>query len=256
MAATRIIDFDEIVTSNDSTIYDLETSAPGPDGSLPFTEEMLINWPSGDVFGLSHNAGMGWAPAELNRKQFLILSTQGGIRAPDGTPIALGYHTGHWEVGLLMQAAAHEFKALGGIPFAGYCSDPCDGRTQGTVGMMDSLAYRNDAAQIFRRLIRSLPTRKGVMGVATCDKGLPATMMALAAMGDLPCILVPGGVTLPPTEGEDAGKIQSIGARFAHGEISLQEAAELGCKACATPGAGVNFWGQPRPHRSLEKHWE
>ena len=243
MAATRIIDFDEIVTSNDSTIYDLETSAPGPEGSLPFTEEMLINWPSGDIFGLSHNAGMGWAPAELNRKQFLILSTQGGIRAPDGTPIALGYHTGHWEVGLLMQAAAHEFKALGGIPFAGYCSDPCDGRTQGTVGMMDSLAYRNDAAQIFRRLIRSLPTRKGVMGVATCDKGLPATMMALAAMGDLPCILVPGGVTLPPTEGEDAGKIQSIGARFAHGEISLQEAAELGCKACATPGGGCQFLG-------------
>ena len=96
---------------------------------------------------------MGWAPTELRREEFLILSTQGGIRAPDGSPIALGYHTGHWEVGLLMQAVAHELKALAAIPFAGYCSDPCDGRTQGTVGMMDSLAYRNDAAQIFRRLI-------------------------------------------------------------------------------------------------------
>jgi putative YjhG/YagF family dehydratase len=237
------IDFDEIVSSDDATIYDLETTSPGPEGSLPLTAEMLLNWPSGDVFAMSHNAGMGWAPAELNRKQFLILSTQGGIRAPDGSPIALGYHTGHWEVGLLMQAAAHEFKALGTIPFAAYCSDPCDGRTQGTVGMMDSLAYRNDAALIFRRLIRSLPTRKGVMGVATCDKGLPATMIALAAMRDLPCVLVPGGVTLPPTEGEDAGKIQSIGARFAHGEISLQDAADLGCKACASPGGGCQFLG-------------
>ena len=186
---------------------------------------------------------MGWAPTELRREEFLILSTQGGIRAPDGTPIALGYHTGHWEVGLLMQAVAHELKKLETLPFAGYCSDPCDGRTQGTVGMMDSLAYRNDAAQVLRRLIRSLPTRKGVVGVATCDKGLPAMMMALAAMRGLPAVLVPGGVTLPPTTGEDAGKIQTIGVRFAHGEISLQDAADMGCRACATPGGGCQFLG-------------
>ena len=204
---------------------------------------MLLNWPSGDIFAMTQNAGMGWAPTELNRKQFLLLSTQGGIRAPDGSPIALGYHTGHWEIGLLMQEAAHEFKALGSIPFAGYCSDPCDGRTQGTVGMMDSLAYRNDAAQVLRRLVRSLPTRKGVVGVATCDKGLPAMMLALAGTPNLPCVLIPGGVTLPPTEGEDAGKIQTIGVRFAHGEISLQDAADLGCKACATPGGGCQFLG-------------
>jgi len=186
---------------------------------------------------------MGWDPSELGGKEFLILSTQGGIRSPDGKPVALGYHTGHWEVGLLMRAAAEEFKARGYTPFAGYCSDPCDGRTQGTQGMMDSLPYRNDAAQIFRRLIRSLPTRKGVVGVATCDKGLPAMMMALAGSPDLPCVLVPGGVTLPAEQGEDAGTVQSIGARFAHGIISLEEAAALGCRACASPGGGCQFLG-------------
>ena len=243
MASKKTVDYNELLDSNDSTIYDLETHSSGPEGSLPLTPEMLLNLPSGDVFAWSHNAGMGWAPGELNRREFLILSTQGGIRAPDGSPIALGYHTGHWEVGLLMQAAADEFKELGMIPFAGFCSDPCDGRTQGTPGMMDSLAYRNDAAVVFRRLIRSLPTRKGVMMVATCDKGLPAAMIAIAAMRDLPCVLVPGGVTLPPTEGEDAGKIQSIGARFAHGEISLEDASDLGCKACASPGGGCQFLG-------------
>ena len=243
MASKKTVAFNELLDSNDSTIYDLETHSPGPEGSLPLTPEMLLDLPSGDVFAWSHNAGMGWAPGELNRREFLILSTQGGIRAPDGSPIALGYHTGHWEVGLLMQAAAEEFKELGMIPFAGFCSDPCDGRTQGTPGMMDSLAYRNDAAIVFRRLIRSMPTRKGVMMVATCDKGLPATMIAIAAMRDLPCILVPGGVTLPPTEGEDAGMIQSIGARFAHGEISLQDASDFGCKACASPGGGCQFLG-------------
>src|SRR5579864_2371938 len=142
-----------------------------------------------------------------------------------------------------MKAAAEELRRLGYIPFAGYCSDPCDGRTQGTPGMMDSLPYRNDAAMVLRRLARSLPTRQGVLGVATCDKGLPAMMMALAALHDLPCVLVPGGVTLPPEQGEDAGKIQTIGARFAHGQISLQEAADLGCRACASPGGGCQFLG-------------
>jgi putative YjhG/YagF family dehydratase len=186
---------------------------------------------------------MGWDPRELGRPQYLMLSTQGGVRAADGRPIALGYHTGHWEVGLLMQVAAEELVRLECLPFAAFCSDPCDGRTQGTTGMMDSLAYRNDAAIIFRRLIRSLPTRKGVLGIATCDKGLPAMMLALSAMRDLPCVLVPGGVTLPPSDGEDAGKVQSIGARFAQGELTLEEASLLGCRACGSPGGGCQFLG-------------
>src|SRR5438093_6245118 len=158
--------------------YKVATKAKGPVGRLPLTEQMLLEKPSGDLFGLTQNAGMGWDPAELGRKQFLILSTQGGLRSPDGRPIALGYHTGHWEIGSLVEAAAIELRRLGAIPFAAYCSDPCDGRTQGTAGMFDSLPYRNDAAIIFRRLARSLPTRSGVIGIATCDKGLPAMMMA------------------------------------------------------------------------------
>lgn len=233
----------EILDSRDQYIFDVQTKATGPQGAVDLTEEMLLNSPSGNLFAKSQNVGMGWNPAELGKKEFLILSTQGGIRAADGRPIALGYHTGHWEVGLLMQAAAEELKARGHIPFAAFCTDPCDGRTQGTTGMMDSLPYRNDAAQVFRRQIRSLPTRNGVMGVATCDKGLPAMMMALASMHDLPCVLVPGGVTLPPIEGEDAGTVQSIGARFAHGEATLQRAAQVLCSACASPGGGCQFLG-------------
>ena len=233
----------EAILETDPAAYAIQTHAAGPSGRLPLTEELLRHAPSGDLFGLSMDVGMGWNPAEVGGKEFLILSTQGGIRAEDGTPIALGYHTGHWEVGLLMKAAAQELRRLGCVPFGGYCTDPCDGRTQGTRGMMDSLPYRNDAAQIFRRLIRSLPTRTGVIGVATCDKGLPAMMMALAGTPDLPCVLVPGGVTLPPTEGEDAGKVQTIGARFALGELTLEQAAELGCRACASPGGGCQFLG-------------
>jgi putative YjhG/YagF family dehydratase len=186
---------------------------------------------------------MGWDPDALRRPAFLILGTVGGLRAPDGSPQALGYHTGHWEVDDLMREAADTLDAQGALPFAGMVTDPCDGRTQGTPGMMDSLAYRNDAAIVLRRIIRSLPDRRGVLGIATCDKGLPAMMMALVAQRDLPCVLVPGGVTLPPTVGEDAGKVQTLGARYAQGEISLEKAAVLGCRACASPGGGCQFLG-------------
>jgi len=233
----------DLLNAASAAIYQIHTKGPGPSGKLPLTPELLLDRPSGDLFGLTQNAGMGWNPAELGRKQFLILSTAGGLRAPDGSPIALGYHTGHWEISLLVEAAAREFKRLQTLPFAGCVSDPCDGRTQGTTGMFDSLPYRNDAAQVFRRLIRSLPTRRGVLGVATCDKGLPAMMMALAGMPDLPTVLVPGGVTLPPEQGEDAGAVQTLGARFAHGLVTLEEAAEIGCKACGSPGGGCQFLG-------------
>ncbi len=237
------LEFSSFVESPPSALQGVLTRAEGPVGSIPLTDSMLRDWPSGDLFGLTQNAGMGWTPSGVARDPYLILSTQGGLRAPDGTPIALGYHTGHWEVGLLVQEAAEELASLGVAPFAGMVSDPCDGRTQGTTGMMDSLPYRNDAAIVFRRLIRSLPTRKGVLGVATCDKGLPAMLLALAGSKNLPGVLVPGGVTLPPAHGEDAGKIQSIGARYSHGELSLKEASELGCRACASAGGGCQFLG-------------
>jgi len=232
------------VLESEAGLFDrIETHGAGPGGALPITPEMLVREPSGNLFGLTQNAGMGWEPGRLRDPEFLILSTHGGMRAADGTPIALGFHTGHWEVGLLVAEAARELRARRAIPFAGACTDPCDGRTQGTAGMLDSLPYRNDAAMVLRRLMRSLPTRKGVIGVATCDKGLPAMMMALASSGAYPSILVPGGVTLLADGGEDAGRVQTIGARFAQGQITLGYAAEMGCRACGSPGGGCQFLG-------------
>jgi xylonate dehydratase len=225
------------------TLFDVETSADGPSGLLPLTPEFLRDRPSGDAFGLTQNAGMGWAAAETGRDEFLILSTQGGVRAEDGTPVALGYHTGHWEVGLLVREAAEELTRLGGLPFAAHVSDPCDGRSQGTAGMFDSLPYRNDAAVVLRRLVRSLPNRRGVIAVGTCDKGLPAMLMALASFRGLAGAVIPGGVTLPPRHGEDAGAVQTLGVRFTHGLVRLEQAQDLGCRACATPGGGCQFLG-------------
>ena len=233
----------EQVLGSAASIGSSRIEGEGPDGRLPLTAEMLRAEPSGNIFGLTQNAGMGWRPDALGGAQYVIVSTMGGLRSEQGEPIALGYHTGHWEIGLLVRGAAEALRAAGAVPFAVYCSDPCDGRTQGTTGMFDSLAYRNDAAIVMRRLIRSLPTASGVIGIATCDKGLPATMMALAGTKDLPAVIVPGGVTLPARDAEDAGQVQSLGARFTHDLISLDYAATMGCRACGSSGGGCQFLG-------------
>jgi xylonate dehydratase len=232
-----------IYSEEKASLYEIHTHAEGPKGSLPLTPELLRNSPSGNIFGMTLNAGMGWEPSKLLGGDVFILSTMGGIRDNDGTPIAVGLHTGHFELGVQMRAAAEEVKKLGGVPYAAYVTDPCDGRTQGTTGMFDSLPYRNDAAIVFRRIIRSLPTGRAVVGVAGCDKGLPAMMIALATMHDLPTIIVPGGSTLRANEGEDAGTIQTIGVRYANNELSFEDACRLGCKACASAGGGCQFFG-------------
>src|SRR6187397_459112 len=233
----------EDVLGSAETIGTSRIEGDGPEGRLPLNAEMLRNEPSGNIFGLTQNAGMGWRPDALGGAQYVIVSTMGGLRSEQGEPIALGYHTGHWEIGLLVRGAAEALREAGAIPFAVYCSDPCDGRTQGTTGMFDSLAYRNDAAIVMRRLIRSLPTASGVLGIATCDKGLPATMLAFAGTKELPGVIVPGGVTLPARDAEDAGQVQSLGARFAHDLISLDYAATMGCRACGSSGGGCQFLG-------------
>ena len=241
---TAAVAIDDILGIDEDPVNrEIQTHADGPKGTVPFTAEFLIEEPSGNHFGMTQNAGMGWNPSELMRKQFIILSTVGGVKHEDGSPIALGLHTGHFELRDMVIDAAEELKKLKSVPFAAFCSDPCDGRTQGTTGMLDSLPYRNDAAQVFRRIARSLPTVRGVLGVASCDKGLPAMMMALAGLRSQPTVVVPGGTTLKPNVGEDTGQIQSIGARFAQGEVTLEYAQDVGCRSCASPGGGCQFLG-------------
>jgi len=79
----------EILDTGDAALYRVESTARGPAGSLPITPEMLVARPSGDLFGWAQDAGMGWDPALVGGKEILILSTHGGIRAADGTPVAL-----------------------------------------------------------------------------------------------------------------------------------------------------------------------
>src|SRR5881394_2772706 len=109
----------DLLDSADDAVYRLTTTTAGPAGQLPFSADLLRHAPSGDLFGWSQDVGMGLDPRLLGRPEYLILSTHGGLRADDGSPLALGYHSGHWEVGLLVKAAAEEFQKLHAIPFAG-----------------------------------------------------------------------------------------------------------------------------------------
>ena len=81
-------------------------------------------------------------------------------------------------------------------------------------------------------------------------------MMALAAARDLPGVLIPGGVTLLAEEGEDAGKVQSIGARFAHGQMTLEARRRSAVAAPAPrPAAAASFWAPRPPRRWSAKRW-
>src|SRR3954471_7504725 len=92
------------------------TKGHGREGKLPLTADMLLNEPSGNLFAMTQNVGMGWNPEEVGRSQFMILSTHGGLRGEDGKPIALGLHTGHWEINLLVRKAAETLRARETIP--------------------------------------------------------------------------------------------------------------------------------------------
>ena len=123
-----------LLDSGQASLYEVLTAGPGPQGKLPLTDDLLRHQASGHAFGMSQDVGMGWNVATVAGPQYVLLSTLGGVRADDGTPVALGYHTGHWELALALKAAAEEIKKSGGVPYAGYCTDPCDGRTQGHPG--------------------------------------------------------------------------------------------------------------------------
>jgi xylonate dehydratase len=220
---------DPVLDSGDASLYAVTTTTSSAREPLPVAAGRLAAMSSGELFGWTQNVAMGLSPRRFGSREVLVLSTLGGLRGAGGDPVALGYHT--------------ELTSIGAVPFAAHVSDPCDGRSNGTEAMLDSLPYRNDAAIVLRRLARSLPSRAGVLGVATCDKGLPAMMMALAGLPDRPGVVVPGGVTLLSRGAEDTGAVQTLATRFARGEVTLDHAATMACRACGSAGGGCQFMG-------------
>ena len=219
-------------------------------GGLPLTDDLLAMRRAGTCSAGLRTSAWGGVPL-LGGKEF---TTHGGLRAEDGKPIALGFHSGHWEVGLLVKAAAEEFAKLRCIPFAGAVTDPCDGRTQGAGNVRQPAVPQRLVAGDAAADAESPDTRRR-HGRRHVRQGLPAMMMALASQRDHPTILVPGGVMLAGETGhEDTAKVQSIGARFAHGEITLDQAADPVVTRVPVPAAAASSSAPRRPPRSSARH--
>ena len=187
---------------------------------------------------------MGWDPRALGGKEILILSTHGGIRARDGTPIALGYHTGHWEVGLLMEAAAEELKALGAVPFAGLLHRSLRRPHAGHHGHVRQPAVsqrRGHRVPPADPLAAHAPRRdrRGHLrqGPARHDDGAGRRCTICRACW------CRAASRCWPKKAKTPGACNRVGARFAHSQITLEDAAENLCRACATPGGGCQFLG-------------
>src|SRR5437879_11871922 len=89
----------ESVLGSASAVAAGRLAGAGPAGRLPLTADMLREEPSGDVFGLTQNVGMGWSPASLGGPQYVIVRPHGGLRGAEGSPVALGYPPGPVELG-------------------------------------------------------------------------------------------------------------------------------------------------------------
>src|SRR5690606_25626820 len=112
----------DVLLGDGSAIAASRTSGEGPPRRPPIDARMLREAPSGHLFGMTQNAGMGWRASEVGRDPYLIVSTQGGLRAEDGQPVALGLHTGHWELDQMVRTAARTLAGHGALPFAVACS--------------------------------------------------------------------------------------------------------------------------------------
>ena len=212
--------------------------------------EMLLTRPSGDLFGMTQNAGMGWNPAEL------------GARAvPDpqhaGRPARRRRHA---------DRARLSHRALGGRPAGARrrprscarwaaCRSPayCHRSVRRPHAGHDGHVRQPAVPQ--RRGDRLPPAdplaadARGVLGVATCDKGLPAMMMALAGARDLPGVLVPGGVTLPPTTARTRARCSRSARATRTARSRSRRPPSWAAAPAARRAAAASSWARRRRRR-------
>lgn len=167
--------------------------------------------------------GMGWSPEDLEKPQVLVESTAGSS------------HPGSVHLGSLAQAAGEGVRGSGGQPSFFTVTDICDGIAQGHDGMNYSLASREFICNLIEIHARSTPF-DGLVLVSSCDKAIPAHLMAAARLG-LPAVHVPGG-TMPA--GPDFLTLEQIGTynvKLEQGEISPEAFRRYELNACPSCGA-------------------
>ena len=165
--------------------------------------------------------GTGWKPEDLAKPQILVESTFGDS------------HPGSGHLDKLVAAACEGIDEAGGHGARYFCTDICDGESQGTDGINFSLASREMIANMIEIHANATPF-DGAVYMASCDKGMPANLMALARV-NTPAVVVTGGTM---SAGPDLLTLEQLGmysAKFERGEIdekTLNWAKQNACPSC------------------------
>ena len=167
--------------------------------------------------------GTGWAPEDLEKPQIIIESTFGDS------------HPGSGHLDTLVEEVRKGVEQAGGHGARYFCTDICDGESQGTDGINYSLASREIIANMIEIHANATPFDGGVY-LSSCDKGLPGNLMGLARV-NVPSVVVPGGTM---NAGPDMLTLEQLGmysAKYQRGEIDKEKLDWAKCNACPSCGA-------------------
>ena len=167
--------------------------------------------------------GTGWKPEDLSKVQVMIESTYGDS------------HPGSGHLNLLVEEVRKGVEEAGGHGARYYCTDICDGESQGTDGINYSLASREMIANMIEIHAGATPFDAGVY-LASCDKGMPGNLMGLAR-ADVPGVVVPGGTMNAGPEMLTLEQLGMYSAKFQRGEIDEEKLNWAKCNACPSCGA-------------------
>ena len=157
--------------------------------------------------------GTGWKPEELSKPQIIVESTFGDS------------HPGSGHLDKLVEAACKGIQDAGGHGARYYCTDICDGESQGTDGINFSLASREMIANMIEIHANATPFDGGVF-IASCDKGMPANLMGLARV-NIPSVVVTGGTMRAGPELLTLEQLGIYSAKYERGKAGLGKAERL-----------------------------
>ncbi|MDD3279734.1 MAG: dihydroxy-acid dehydratase [Lachnospiraceae bacterium] len=167
--------------------------------------------------------GTGWKPEDLEKTQIMIESTFGDS------------HPGSGHLDILVEEVRKGVAEAGGFGARYFCTDICDGESQGTDGINYSLASREMIANMIEIHANATPFDGGVF-LSSCDKGMPGNMMGLARV-DIPSIVVPGGTMNAGPEMLTLEQLGMYSAKYQRGEIDEEKLQWAKCNACPSCGA-------------------
>ena len=144
-------------------------------------------------------------------------------------------HPGSGHLNILVEEVRKGIEEEGGFGARYFCTDICDGESQGTDGINYSLASREMIANMIEIHANATPFDAGVY-LSSCDKGVPGNLIGMARV-NIPAVFVPGGTMNAGPEMLTLEQLGMYSAKFERGEISEEKLDWAKCNACPSCGA-------------------